>query len=30
MLEEDDLMINDLKVWPVPFDPSWNSLQHPL
>ena len=23
-------MINDLKVWPVSFDPSWNSLQHPL
>ncbi len=23
-------MINDLKVWPVPFDPSWNSLQRAL
>lgn len=23
-------MINDLKVWPVLFDPSWNSLQRPL
>ncbi len=24
------MIINDLKVWPVPFDPFWNSLQHPL
>ena len=23
-------MINDLKVWPVSFDPSWYFLQHPL